>query len=96
MLSELNSQKRKDLVEAKQDTSDIQKYSKMMGILSGHKEKQTIQDKFQLYEVVDKKLNGIHLIKVNDASKTDMERVGFDQQMRMTHGFIEKRLSEIT
>jgi len=61
--------------------SEADFYAKMHSIMNKPREKLSILDKQQMFEIIDKTKNSIHKIDIAEECKQEMERLGFDSYL---------------
>jgi len=78
-------------VESYLDAPDAKFFSKMRIIMKKPRDKLTLLDKQQMFEIVDKTMNSVHLIDIDKECKQEIERTGFDNYIKETHNYIAQR-----
>ena len=88
-----NLRKKRDLsqVESHRDTPEYKFYARMRHIMKKPRDKLSLLDKQQMFEIVDKTMNSVHLIDIDKECKQEIERIGFDNYIKDTHDYIEQR-----
>ena len=64
-------------------------------IMRKPRDRLSLLDKQQMFEIVDKTKNSVHLIDIEKECQQEIERLGFDGYLKKEHDYIEERRETI-